>query len=100
MDPRKECLGEYGRGLGATGADVFVMENVPGLLSSSQFAMFTKAVAARRFNLAEDAILNAADFGVPQRRRRAIVIGSRLAVPALPLRVHCNRLGLAPYRTR
>ncbi len=99
MDPRNKLWREYVRVLDATGADVFVMENVPGLLSSSQFAMFTKAVAARGFNLAEDAILNAADFGVPQRRRRAIVIGSRLGVPELPLRSHGNSLGLAPYRT-
>jgi DNA (cytosine-5)-methyltransferase 1 len=99
MDPRNKLWREYVRVLDATGADVFVMENVPGLLSSSQFAMFTRAVAARGFHLAEDAILNAADFGVPQRRRRAIVIGSRLGVPELPSRTHGNGPALQPYRT-
>jgi DNA (cytosine-5)-methyltransferase 1 len=99
MDPRNRLWREYVRVLDATRADVFVMENVPGLLSSPQFAMFTEAVAARGFYLAEDAILNAADFGVPQRRRRAIVIGSRLGVPELPSRSHGNGPGLEPYRT-
>ena len=97
LDPRNRLWREYVRVLDATEADVFVMENVPGLLSSAQFAMFTNAVAARGFHLAADAILNAADFGVAQRRRRAIVIGSKLAVPDLPMRTHGR--GLKPYST-
>ena len=98
-DPRNKLWSEYVRVLDATGADVFVMENVPGLLSTAQFAMFVEAIVDRGFRLADDAVLNAADFGVPQRRRRAIVIGSRLGMPELPTRTHGNLPGLRPWRT-
>ena len=53
----------------------FVMENVPGYSGrpSTQFL-----VRGRRARIPVDGqILNAADYGVPQTRKRAIVIGSR-----------------------
>jgi DNA (cytosine-5)-methyltransferase 1 len=36
-------------------------------------------------------VLNAANFGVPQSRRRAIIVGSRVAVPALPEEITARR---------
>jgi len=47
-------------------------------------------------------VLNAADFGVPQRRRRTVVIGSRVGTPRLPERTHARAPGdggLASWRT-
>lgn len=67
---------EYLRALDASEPSVFVMENVPQLLDSPEYAEFIDEVEARGF-LLEERVLNVADYGVPQRRQRAIVIGSR-----------------------
>lgn len=65
---------EYWRALQKARPAAFVMENVPELLPSREFAEFSKLAKRAGYRLRAD-ILNAADFGVPQRRRRAIVIG-------------------------
>lgn len=86
-DPRNRLWREYLRALDATGADRFVMENVPQLLHSDQFAMFRAEVERRGFKVATG-VLCAADFGVPQVRRRAIVIGSKSGEIAMPTPTH------------
>jgi DNA (cytosine-5)-methyltransferase 1 len=86
-DPRNRLWREYLRALDASKAPIFVMENVPRLLSSDQFGMFRREVESRGFHVAAG-VLCAADYGVPQMRHRAIVIGSQLGVPSLPQRTH------------
>lgn len=86
-DPRNRLWREYLRALDASGADRFVMENVPQLLRSDQFAMFRAEVERRGFQVVAD-VLCAADFGVPQVRRRAIVIGSKSGEIAMPVPTH------------
>ena len=71
---RRSLWREYLRALEESGAAVFVMENVPELLKSAEYAAFVRAAGELGYTV-DGAILNAADFGVPQRRRRAIVIG-------------------------
>lgn len=66
---------DYVRALAASSPQMFVMENVPQLLKSAEYASL-RAEAERRGYLVEHRVLNSADFGVPQRRRRAIVIGT------------------------
>lgn len=65
----------------------FVMENVPNLLTTEQ-SYFKKEIEALfesyGYHLATG-VLNAADYGVPQNRRRAVIIGKRDApAPQLP----------------
>jgi DNA (cytosine-5)-methyltransferase 1 len=99
---RRSLWREYVRALDDAAPAVFVMENVPGLLRSAEYRDFTAAVRRLGFEVAGD-ILNAADYGVPQTRRRAIVIGSRLGLPSWPAPTHfpSGKLSLAgaPWRT-
>lgn len=80
---RRTLWREYLRALEEAQPDAFLMENVPQLLRSAEYAAFKKAAQGLGFSIA-DGVLNAADFGVPQTRRRAIAIGSRLGTPTLP----------------
>ncbi|WP_335917579.1 DNA cytosine methyltransferase [Shewanella chilikensis] len=57
-----------------SGAKMFIMENVPGLLKSDEFQDIKKRAKSEGFYLHYD-VLNTADYGVPQTRKRAIVIG-------------------------
>ena len=86
-DPRNQLWREYVDVLEATHAEVFVMENVPQLFRSPQFELFLEDVTRLGFNVVYD-VLNAADYGVPETRRRAIVIGSRICEPHMPTRTH------------
>jgi DNA (cytosine-5)-methyltransferase 1 len=87
---RRGLWREYLRALEAIEPRAFVMENVPELLRSAEFAEFKRQAEALGFCV-EAEILNAADFGVPQRRRRTIVIGTRSAAPAWPEPTHADR---------
>jgi DNA (cytosine-5)-methyltransferase 1 len=75
---RRALWREYVRALRESKADAFVMENVPELLRSAEYREF-KTIAESELGFSvEGEILNAADYGVPQRRRRAIVLGARM----------------------
>jgi DNA (cytosine-5)-methyltransferase 1 len=80
---RRTLWREYLRALDEAEPDAFLMENVPQLLNSAEYRAFGKAAKALGFEIVDD-VLNAADFGVPQTRKRAIVIGSRLGTPYMP----------------
>jgi DNA (cytosine-5)-methyltransferase 1 len=105
-DPRKELWRAYMQVVERLNPMAFVMENVPELLPSQEFAEVRK-MSAKMGYLLDFGVLNAADFGVSQRRRRAIVIGCRVAKPKLPLPTHCNpakrddlfKAGLLPWET-
>jgi DNA (cytosine-5)-methyltransferase 1 len=68
------------------GAKLFVMENVSELYRSEELAQIERH--ARRIGfMMNAAILNAADYGAPQTRKRTLIIGWRedeLAAPAFP----------------
>lgn len=64
----------------------FVMENVPGLATMEDGEVIKQVCDEFRqggYNVTWD-ILNAADYGVPQRRRRVFVMGKRIDVVAQP----------------
>jgi DNA (cytosine-5)-methyltransferase 1 len=99
---RRALWQQYLRAIDESQPLMFVMENVPELLVSEEYAQFKDAVLARGFKV-EDGVLNAADYGVPQRRRRAISIGSRVGAPSLPSPTHSDpaspKPGTLPWRT-
>lgn len=99
---RRSLWKQYLRALDDARPSLFVMENVPELLRSSEYESFCRS-ARRRGYVVEGRILNAADFGVPQTRRRAIVIGSRVGQPTWPEASHSQNgdadFNLPPWRT-
>lgn len=93
-DARNLLWWEYARVVHHVQPSVFVLENVPRFLKSAQFEMMKELTTSggllEGYNLAFD-VLNAADFGVAQRRKRAIVVGSRAAAPTIPWPTHGER---------
>ncbi len=64
-----------------SGAAVFVMENVVPLLGSPEHGQILAAAAACGFQTVS-AQLCAADYGVPQTRRRAFIVGCNFTDPS------------------
>jgi len=90
-DPRNLLWEEYARVVRHVQPQVFVLENVPQFLKSGQFELmleWTNPGGRLEGYEVAYAILNAADYGVAQRRRRVIVIGSRVGSPSIPSPTH------------
>src|SRR3990167_1055305 len=87
FDPRNELLFEFLRIVKDLRPKAFVMENVPQLLKSQEYAEFKKRLEGSDYELIEDVLL-AADYGAPQKRQRAIVIGSRVGTHKHPVPTH------------
>jgi DNA (cytosine-5)-methyltransferase 1 len=81
-DPRNKLWKHYVRILDVVQPKAFVVENVPELLKSPEFERLRQHVQ-KSYDL-EYAVLNAAHYGVPQARKRAIVIGCRTGKASLP----------------
>ncbi len=93
-DERNQLLGAFFRVIGDVKPTFFVMENVPGVLYRHEL---TDALAtwAPQYKVTTG-VINAACYGLPQSRQRAIVIGLRDdldTVPELPVPTH---LGTRP----
>jgi DNA (cytosine-5)-methyltransferase 1 len=74
---RSGLFWEICRLLDETSAENFILENVPGLLSSNQgadMAVVLEALVERGYRIAYR-VLDAQHFGVPQRRRRVFIVG-------------------------
>ena len=82
-DPRNKLWKHYARVLSIVRPKMFLVENVPELLTSAEFERLMLAVTKLGYKVAYD-VLNASHYGVPQSRRRAIVVGSRVGKPSLP----------------
>src|SRR3954447_25412461 len=84
---RRGLWRHYLRAIEQAAPAMFVMENVPELLRSGEYQALQVAAESLGY-VVDGRILNAADFGVPQTRRRAIVIGSRIGSPQWPAQTH------------
>lgn len=85
-DPRNRLWREYVRVVLAARPKVFVIENVDRFSRSHEFGLLLAEVKhgrLRDYDVTWD-VLDAVDYGVPQRRRRTIVVGSRVGPPILP----------------
>lgn len=85
-DPRRAMWRFFMDVVESTGCKVFVCENVPNLLTSAEGRGIIDRARQLGFHVGEKSfgILKASDFGVPQNRRRAFIIGSKLGAISLP----------------
>lgn len=82
-DPRATCLEHFIRLVGEIRPRCFLLENVPGLgfqqknegLQRIEAALRTVNRGGKRRYRIEHAVLNAADFGAPQIRKRLFLVG-------------------------
>ncbi len=75
-DPRKKLWKPFLDVVDRSGAVAFVMENVPQLLGTQEHSEIIAEAESLGFKVWQDKLL-AADYGVPQTRVRAFIIGCR-----------------------
>ena len=105
-DERNSLWRQYAEVLTRVRPGYFVVENVPAFGRSRQYQDFLAATRPGGFledYALEHQVLNAADYGAPQVRKRTVVIGHRrdLEAPGFPEATHAPEAaeGLLPYRT-
>ncbi|RAV16981.1 DNA cytosine methyltransferase [Mycolicibacterium sp. GF69] len=84
-DDRNLLVNDYGDLILEVRPRFFLLENVPGLggrRGRAMLGLFRKRMAANGYST-EQQTLDAQNFGVPQRRRRVILIGMRSREPSL-----------------
>lgn len=94
-DPRKELWRPFLEVVEKCGASVFVMENVPQLLGTFEHGEIVGAAKSLGFKIWQEK-LTAADYGVPQVRTRAFIIGCKFTDPSIvfpPRKTHFNPNG-------
>jgi len=91
-DPRN-MVNEYLNIVKKLKPDGFLFENVESLLHPSNkhvISEITKFVTSLGYHY-KIIKVNALDFGVPQKRKRIIILGSRKEIKGEPQKTHCDR---------
>lgn len=79
-DPRNSLVGHFSRLVIETNPKYFVMENVSGLTigdAKTVLQQFIKEFEGTGYKVIPYRVLNAANYGVPQNRKRLFVVGYR-----------------------
>nr|WP_312990640.1 DNA cytosine methyltransferase [Brevundimonas diminuta] len=77
-DPRNELLARYFEFVEGLRPRIFLVENVPGLIWARHKRFldgFRELAEAADYEVREPVVLNAADYGVPQSRKRVFILG-------------------------
>jgi DNA (cytosine-5)-methyltransferase 1 len=101
QDDRNGLLADYFRLVLQAQPAFFVAENVPAVYQSELLAR-ALSIVERRY-VVWRGVVNAALFGLPQTRQRAILIGYRRdlgVIPGPPATTHLGRRPVFNYRTR
>jgi len=84
-DPRNSLLEEYCRLIGELSPSYFIIENVAGLMYGGARQILAHCLRKLRNDgfkwVTPIKILDAADYGIPQRRKRVIVLGYKRGEP-------------------
>jgi len=81
-DERNDLIYEFQRLVLDLQPKHVMLENVPRLLNDHRLHNFTQSLENVGYQL-KAAVLNVAHYGVPQRRRRTVVVASRMGEPSL-----------------
>jgi DNA (cytosine-5)-methyltransferase 1 len=95
---QRDMLPQYLRAIAEIQPPVFLMENVFGLATGDRAAYLEGFLTEFR-NLGYEVtwkVVHAAEYGVPQKRRRLFVVGSRVGSFAFPAPTHGPQAGV-PY---
>lgn len=79
-DQRNDLIFDVLRMVRALLPKSIMLENVPGLVKNRRYVTFRKKLKGLGYHLTWD-VLNTVDYGVPQRRRRLVLLASRLGEP-------------------
>ena len=83
-DERNDLVFDFVRLIEGLLPKTILFENVPGLTSDWRFSVMIGRLRKKSYRLSYETI-NLADYGVPQRRKRLILVGSRLGPLAVSL---------------
>jgi DNA (cytosine-5)-methyltransferase 1 len=85
-DPRRAMWHYFMDIVETTSCKIFVIENVPNLLTSAEGSAIVRRARQLGFIVSDGScgVLDASRFGVPQKRRRAFIIGSKFDAVSLP----------------
>lgn len=98
-DPRRQLWRHFLRAVRDAKPAIFIMENVPPLLKSAEYDEICREASKLGYEV-DGRILNAADYGAPQLRKRAFLIGSRIGAPVFPKPTHRNSDKEPTFETR
>lgn len=79
-EPMNDLIVHFSRFIRAFRPKTVMVENVPGLTRDTRLVSFTRSLAAMGYKY-RFAVFDAADFGVPQRRRRMILLAALTEQP-------------------
>lgn len=80
-------LKEFARLVDECAPELVTMENVPRLNGTAPFKAFLSALKRGKYSVVYG-VLNAADFGAPQQRKRLVLLASRLGPVVMPVPTH------------
>lgn len=96
-DPRNELIHRYFDVVAALKPKAFILENVPGILwdrHAEYLDLFYESAAEAGYKLQAPTLLDARDYGVPQRRKRVFIAGVASEMADLadwpPKPTHCD----------
>lgn len=83
-DPRNDLVGQMSRFIRGLRPKAIMLENVPGLARDERFMFLVKDLEERGYTV-KWAIINAENYGVAQRRKRLVMLASRVGNIAFPI---------------
>ena len=101
-DDRDELINEFARLVRELRPPMLMMENVPGLAKKGAH-LFNPVIAefeSMGYHISFK-VVDVADYGIPQRRRRLVVLGSLYSEIKVPSPTHCEKVdkGLPGWTT-